>query len=105
MSVGDGVLLEFPAGCGECAQCAGHLAAASRALKGLQGRLAEEKADLGHLLQPQPPALAAGGSYRLVPAAFMAQWRAYMQQAGKRTAQAGKAAEVRWERGNAGRHL
>jgi hypothetical protein len=53
-------------------------------LQGLQERLAEEKAELAHLLQAVQPPLTPGETYRLVPAAFMAQWRAYMQQAGKR---------------------
>ncbi|PSC68725.1 ubiquitin carboxyl-terminal hydrolase 26 [Micractinium conductrix] len=82
---------EFAAGTPECPTCAGDLQAVSKALKGMQGRLAEEKQELAHLLPPphlraQGRQLAPGASYRLVPAEFMAQWRAYMSQAGKRGA-------------------
>lgn len=54
--------------------------------QGLQGRLQEERQELGHLLQRQQQRLLQPDvSYRLVPAAFMDAWRAYMGQAGKRT--------------------
>lgn len=53
--------------------------------QGLQGRLQEERQELAHLLaRQQQRLLQPGGSYRLVPVAFMAAWRAYMGQAGKR---------------------
>lgn len=53
--------------------------------QGLQDRLAEERSDLSPLLRREPrslggAALAPGAEYRLAPAAFMAQWRAYMAQ-------------------------
>ncbi|KAI3431674.1 hypothetical protein D9Q98_004721 [Chlorella vulgaris] len=89
------LLLEFPVGCSECAVCVGNLAEASHVLKGMQGRLQQEKAELAHLVHPQAQALTASQSYRLVPSAFMAQWRAYMQQAGKRAlSPASKAAQI-----------
>lgn len=74
-------------------------------LQGMQGRLQQEKAELAHLVHPQAQALTASQSYRLVPSAFMAQWRAYMQQAGKRAlSPASKAAQVGgWPGGWAGR--
>lgn len=59
----------------------------NQCVQGLQDRLAEERADLSPLARRDPAAalpLEPGGAYRLAPAAFMDQWRAYMSQAGKR---------------------
>ncbi|KAL4440027.1 hypothetical protein ABPG75_003028 [Micractinium tetrahymenae] len=79
-------LRELPAGTPECPTCAGDLHAASKALKGLQGRLQEERQELAHLLQRQEQRLLQPGArYRMVPSAFMDAWRAYMGQAGKKT--------------------
>lgn len=56
-------------------------------VQGLRGRREAEWAALGHLVsappvvQPEP-----GRPYCLAPVAFMARWRAYMAQAGKRGA-------------------
>lgn len=79
-------LHEFPITSDECPVCLSEMHAAASLSKGLHSRREAERADLAHLVNPTLVNLTPGQSYRLVPAAFMHLWRAYMAQAGGRGA-------------------